>query len=98
MLDFQKRSEYAMEQLRRTSGARFGTFEVWFDSGELRRAGVKIRIQQQPLKLLQILLESPGKVVSREDLCNRLWINESIVDFDMAGNISGFTLRHQLCS
>src|SRR5246127_3926055 len=85
-----------MEQLRRTSGARFGTFEVWFDSGELRRAGVKIRIQQQPLKLLQILLESPGKVVSREDLCNRLWINESFGDFDQAVNIAVGKLRHAL--
>ena len=79
-----------------TSGARFGTFEVWFDSGELRRAGVKIRIQQQPLKLLQILLESPGKVVSREDLRNRLWINESFGDFDQAVNIAVGKLRHAL--
>ena len=85
-----------MEPLWRTSGARFGTFEVWFDSGELRRAGVKIRIQQQPLKLLQILLESPGKVVSREDLRNRLWINESFGDFDQAVNIAVGKLRHAL--
>ena len=85
-----------MEPLRRTTGARFGTFEVWFDSGELRRAGVKIRIQQQPLKLLQILLESPGKVVSREDLRNRLWINENFGDFDQAVNIAVGKLRHAL--
>jgi DNA-binding winged helix-turn-helix (wHTH) protein len=85
-----------MEPRQRTSGARFGTFEVWFDSGELRRAGLKIRVQQQPLKVLQILLESPGKVVSREDLRNRLSANESFGDFDQAVNIAIGKLRSAL--
>jgi eukaryotic-like serine/threonine-protein kinase len=85
-----------MEPRQRTSGARFGTFEVWFDSGELRSAGLKIRVQQQPLKVLQILLESPGKVVSREVLRNRLWANESFGDFDQAVNIAIGKLRSAL--
>jgi TolB-like protein/DNA-binding winged helix-turn-helix (wHTH) protein/Tfp pilus assembly protein PilF len=85
-----------MEPRQRTSGARFGTFEVWFDSGELRSSGLKIRVQQQPLKVLQILLESPGKVVSREDLRNRLWANESFGDFDQAVNIAIGKLRSAL--
>jgi DNA-binding winged helix-turn-helix (wHTH) protein len=85
-----------MEPRQRTSGARFGTFEVWFDSGELRSAGLKIRVQQQPLKVLQILLESPGKVVSRDDLRNRLWANESFGDFDQAVNIAIGKLRSAL--
>src|SRR5580692_312700 len=80
----------------RTSVARFGTFEVSFDSGEVRRAGMKIRVQQQPLKLLQILLERPGEVVSREQLRNRLWINESFGDFDQAVNIAIGKLRSAL--
>jgi hypothetical protein len=50
-----------MEPLRCTYVARFGTFEVSFASGEMRRAGLKIRVQQQPLKLLQLLLEQPEK-------------------------------------
>jgi TolB-like protein/DNA-binding winged helix-turn-helix (wHTH) protein/Tfp pilus assembly protein PilF len=85
-----------MEPLRRTSGARFGIFEVSFDSGEMRRAGLKIRVQQQPLKLLQILLERPGEVVSREHLRSRLWANESFGDFDQAVNIAIGKLRSAL--
>jgi TolB-like protein/DNA-binding winged helix-turn-helix (wHTH) protein/Flp pilus assembly protein TadD len=85
-----------MEPLRRTSGARFGTFEVSFDSGEVRRSGLKIRVQQQPLKLLEILLERPGEVVSREQLRNRLWANESFGDFDQAVNIAIGKLRSAL--
>jgi TolB-like protein/DNA-binding winged helix-turn-helix (wHTH) protein/Tfp pilus assembly protein PilF len=85
-----------MEPLRRTSVARFGTFEVSFDSGEVRRAGLKIRVQQQPLKLLQILLERPGEVVSREQLRSRLWAGESFGDFDQAVNIAIGKLRGAL--
>src|SRR5271154_4472686 len=85
-----------MEPLRRTSVARFGTFEVSFDSGEVRRAGLKIRVQQQPLKLLQILLERPGEVVRREQLRNRLGASESCGDFDQAVNIAIGKLRGAL--
>jgi TolB-like protein/DNA-binding winged helix-turn-helix (wHTH) protein/Flp pilus assembly protein TadD len=85
-----------MEPSRRMSVARFGTFEVSFDSGEVRRAGLKIRIQQQPLKLLEILLERPGELVSREELRNRLWVHESFGDFDQAVNIAIGKLRNAL--
>ncbi len=85
-----------MELSRRTSGARFGTFEVSFDSGEMRRAGLRIRVQQQPLRLLEILLEHPGEVVTREQLRNRLWANESFGDFDQAVNIAIGKLRSAL--
>src|ERR1700756_2641229 len=85
-----------MEPLRRTSVVRFGTFEVSFESGEVRKAGLKIRVQQQPLKLLQILLERPGEVVSREQLRNLLWANESFGDFDQALNIAIGKLRSAL--
>jgi TolB-like protein/DNA-binding winged helix-turn-helix (wHTH) protein/Flp pilus assembly protein TadD len=85
-----------MKPSPRTSVARFGTFEVLFDSGEVRRAGMKIRVQQQPLKLLQILLERPGEVVSREQLRNRLWASESFGDFDQAVNIAIGKLRSAL--
>ena len=85
-----------MKPSPRTSVAGFGTFEVLFDSGEVRRAGLKIRVQQQPLKLLQILLERPGEVVSREQLRNRMWANESFGDFDQAVNIAIGKLRNAL--
>lgn len=85
-----------MKPLRRMSGAQFGPFEVWFDSGELRRGGLKVRVQQQPLKLLEILLEHPGQPVSREHLRDRLWDSQSFGDFDQAVNIAIGKLRNAL--
>lgn len=85
-----------MKPSPRTPVARFGIYEVSFDSGEVRRAGLKIRMQQQPLKLLQVLLERPGEVVSREELRNRLWASESFGDFDQAVNIAIGKLRSAL--
>jgi TolB-like protein/DNA-binding winged helix-turn-helix (wHTH) protein/Flp pilus assembly protein TadD len=85
-----------MEPLRHTFVVRFGTYEVSFESGELRRAGVRIRVQQQPLKLLEVLLERPGEVVTREELRSRVWPNESFGDFDQAVNIAIAKLRSAL--
>lgn len=82
-----------MEPLRNTSVVRFGTYEVSFRSGEVRKAGMRIRIQQQPLKLLEILLEHSGEVVTREELRSRVWANESFGDFDQAVNIAIGKLR-----
>ena len=61
-----------MEPLRHTSVVQFGTYEIAFHTGELRKAGVRIKVQQQPLKLLEILLERPGEVVTREQLRSRI--------------------------
>lgn len=85
-----------MEPLRHTRVVRFGTFEVSFESGEVRKGGLRIKVQQQPMKLLQILLEHPGEVVSREELRNRLWTNESFGDFDQVVNIAIGKLRGAL--
>jgi TolB-like protein/DNA-binding winged helix-turn-helix (wHTH) protein/Tfp pilus assembly protein PilF len=82
-----------MEPLRNTSVVRFGAYEVSFRSGEVRKAGMKIRIQQQPLKLLEILLEQPGEVVTREALRSRVWASETFGDFDQAVNIAIGKLR-----
>ncbi len=82
-----------MEPLRHTSVVRFGTYEVSLQSGEVRKAGVKIRVQQQPMKLLEILLERPGEVVTREELRGRVWADESFGDFDQAVNIAIGKLR-----
>src|SRR5207302_4434217 len=75
---------------------RFGTYEVSLQSGEVRIAGVKIRVQQQPMKLLEILLERPGEVVTREELRGRVWTDESFGDFDQAVNIAIAKLRSAL--
>jgi len=85
-----------MEPLRPTSVVRFGTYEVSLQSGEVRKAGMRIRVQQQPMKLLEILLERPGEVVSREELRGRVWTNETFGDFDQALNIAIAKLRSAL--
>src|SRR5438105_3416597 len=86
-----------MERLQQhTSVLRFGTYEVDPDSGELRKSGIRIRVQQQPLKLLEILLKHPGEVVTREDLRARIWPDESFGDFDQAVNVAIAKLRGAL--
>ena len=85
-----------MELPRLTSVVRFGTYEVSRQSGELRKAGLRIKVQQQPMKLLEILLEHPGEVVTREELRSRVWPNENFGDFDLALNIAIGKLRSAL--
>jgi len=85
-----------MEPLRPNSVVRFGTFEVSLQSGEVRKGGLRIRVQQQPMKLLEILLEHPGEVVTREELRSRVWPSESFGDFDQALNIAIGKLRSAL--
>ena len=60
---------------------RFGVFEVDLRAGELRKRGVRIRLQEQPLQVLAVLLEQPGQLVTREELKQKLWAG-TIVDFD----------------
>jgi len=85
-----------MEPLSSNCVVRFGTYEVSFQSGEVRKSGLRIRVQQQPMKLLEILLEHPGEVVTREELRSRVWPNESFGDFDQALNIAIGKLRSAL--
>src|ERR1700691_862883 len=85
-----------MEPLQPNSVVRFGTYEVSLQSGEVRKAGLRIRVQQQPMKLLEILLEHPGEVVTREALRSRVWPSESFGDFDQALNIAIGKLRSAL--
>ncbi len=96
MLDSRGKPKRAMKSLRPSSVVRFGTYEVSLQSGELRKAGLRIRVQQQPMKLLEILLEHPGEVVTREELRSRVWPNESFGDFDQALNIAIGKLRSAL--
>src|SRR6201987_4846902 len=85
-----------MEPVRHISIVRFGIFEVSLHSGEVRKAGLRIKVQQQPMKLLKILLERPGEVVTREELRSRVWVDESFGDFDQAVNIAIAKLRSAL--
>src|SRR5260370_31593383 len=62
--------------------ARFGPFEVDFRAGELLKNGRRIRLQDQPLHVLAMLLEHPGNVVTRDEYRQNLWPNDTFVDFD----------------
>ena len=70
------------ESRQAPSVVRFGVFEADFATGELRRQGIKIKLQEQPLKILEVLLERPGEIVSREELQKRVWPADTFVDFD----------------
>ena len=75
---------------------RFGTFELDLRADELRKAGLKIGLQQQPLQMLKILLQHPGGVVSREELRKQLWSVDIYVDFDRSLNRAMVKLREAL--
>src|SRR5215467_1532968 len=75
---------------------RFGIFDVDLRAGQLRRNGVKVRLQEQPFQVLAILLERPGEVVTREDLHARLWPADTFVDFDHGLNAAVKRLRDAL--
>ena len=75
---------------------RFGIFEVDVRAGQLRRNGLKVRLQEQPFQVLAMLLERPGEVVTREDLHARLWPADPFVDFDHGLNAAVKRLRDAL--
>ncbi len=79
-----------------TGPIRFSVFEVDLRAGELRKLGVKIKLQDQPFKLLQILLERPGEVVTREELRQRIWGADTFVDFEGGVNNAVKRLREAL--
>ena len=75
---------------------RFGFFEVDTRSGELRRQGSKVNLQEQPFRALVLLLERPGEVVTREELNKRLWPENTFVDFERGLNKAINKLRAAL--
>lgn len=75
---------------------RFGVFEFDRRAGELRKQGMKLKLQGQPLDILTMLLERPGEVVTREDLQKRLWASDAIVEFDHSLNAAIKRLRDAL--
>ena len=72
---------------------RFATFELNLRNGELRKRGHLIALQEQPLRVLTALLERPGEVITREELCRRLWPNGTFVDFEHSLNAAVRRLR-----
>jgi TolB-like protein/DNA-binding winged helix-turn-helix (wHTH) protein/Tfp pilus assembly protein PilF len=76
---------------------RFGPFELDLESGELLKEGVRIKLQDQPFQILCILLEKPGRVVTREELKNRVWPADTFVEFDQGVYSAIRRLRDALC-
>src|SRR5947208_12975604 len=64
----------------------FGVFELDLQAGELRKRGIRIKIQEQPLQILGLLIECPGEVATREQIQRKLWRGDTFVDFDNAIN------------
>jgi Tol biopolymer transport system component/DNA-binding winged helix-turn-helix (wHTH) protein len=75
---------------------RFGVFELDLRAGELRRSGMKIKLQEQPLQVLTQLLQKPGDVVTREEMRDHLWPSDTFVDFDHSLNAAIKRLRDAL--
>ncbi len=76
--------------------ARFGSFEADLQEGKLTKAGIRIRLQEQPLQILALLLEHPGQLVTREEIRQKLWARDTFVEFDDALNTAVRKLRAAL--
>src|SRR3981189_1977582 len=75
---------------------RFGIFEANLETGELRRNGARVKLQDQPFQLLALLLARPGEIVTREEVRSQLWSDDTFVDFDHGLNAAIRRLRDAL--
>src|SRR5450432_1026162 len=75
---------------------RFGSFEVDIEEGRLTKSGIRIRLQEQPFRILVLLLENAGQLVTREKIREELWSNDTFVEFDNALNTTVGKLRAAL--
>jgi TolB-like protein/DNA-binding winged helix-turn-helix (wHTH) protein/Flp pilus assembly protein TadD len=75
--------DLSMQEAHQLRGPiRFGIFELDLRAGELRKNGLRVRLQEQPFQVLAMLVEHPGEVVGREELQKKLWPADTFVDFD----------------
>ena len=84
------------EDLHHRVRLRFGVFELDLRAGELRKHGLRVRLQEQPFQLLAMLVEHPGEVVTREELQKKLWPADTFVDFDHGLNKAISKIREAL--
>src|ERR1700736_2605109 len=75
---------------------RFGAFELDLRSGELHKQGLRVKLQEQPFRVLNVLLHHPGEVVTRDELRSQIWPADTFVDFDNSLNTSINKLREAL--
>jgi eukaryotic-like serine/threonine-protein kinase len=96
MVDSPRSPAVADLSFRQTLRYRFGPFELDVRARELRKHGIRLRLREQALQLLVLLLEHPGEVVARADIRGRLWPNETVVEFDHGINTAIRRLRDVL--
>src|SRR4051812_19487436 len=81
---------------KETRFAQFGPYKADLRTGELRKHGIRLRLQEQPFQVLAMLLLNPGELVTREQLQKRLWSGDTFVDFDHGLNTAINKLREVL--
>lgn len=96
--DSRVKSADTMQEIgqQRPAAFQFGVFELNPHTRELRKHGVKLKLQDQPLQILLLLLEHPGEIATREEIQKRLWPENTYVDFDNAINSAVRKLRDAL--
>jgi cholera toxin transcriptional activator len=85
-----------MTDTRPATRYRFGVFEADSTTGELRRQGVRIKLHSQPFQVLFMLLERPGEMLTREEICRELWPDGTFVDYEHGVNSAVNRLREAL--
>src|SRR5260370_42647543 len=80
----------------RSGRMRFRPFEIYLAAGELRKSGLKLRLAGQPFEILSMLLEKRGEVVTREELRQKLWPENTFVDYEHSLNAAINKLREAL--
>src|SRR5580698_1967745 len=75
---------------------RFGPFELDPAEGKLLRSGVGVKLQDLPFRLLVMLVERPGEIITREDVCKRLWPDNTFVEFDRSLGVAVRKVREAL--
>jgi DNA-binding winged helix-turn-helix (wHTH) protein len=85
-----------LDRSQRPEVFRFGVFEVDTRAGELRKNGIKLKLQEQPFQVLCMLLERAGELVSRQELRTRLWPADTFVDFEHGLNVAVRRVRDTL--
>jgi len=87
---------FAMSEGQAEARYRFGVFEVNAATGELRRQGIRVKLNTQPFQMLMLLLERPGELLTREDITRELWPEGTFVDFEHGVNSAVNRIREAL--
>lgn len=85
-----------MTHIRQARSYRFGVFELDAQTGELRRKGMRVKLHTQPFQVLSMLLERPGEMLTRDEICRELWPDGTFVDYEHGLNSAINRLREAL--